>query len=274
MSYSKLETVLIDHANQITTITLNRPGSKNAMNPQLHRDMCVALKEAEENEDCRVVVLTGAGNSFCAGMDIKEHFYVGETEPKVRKASREAAFEWMFRRLRTMSKPTIAAVNGWCFGAAFSWLALCDFAIAAESAQFGLSEINWGIIPAGGVTKLTSMMVPRRDALEMILTGRRIAAQEAATMRLINRAVPDAELKTAVVELAEELKTKHPTVLAFCKEVFRVDAELNFENALLYESAKWAELDGAANKTWHKGVQQFKEDKSYRPGIGSYDWSK
>ncbi len=267
-------TISVDTKDQITTITLNRPKAKNAMNPQMHFEMCDALEKIEADADCRVLVITGAGDSFCAGMDVKEYFYDTEGKPAERAAARKAAFEWMFKRLRHLPQPTIAAVNGWCFGGAFAWLAVCDLAIASETATFGLSEVNWGIIPAGGVTKLVSTLLAPRDALYLIMTGRTITGAQAAEMRLVNSAAPPEKLAETVLDLAEELKKKNPTVLAYCKEVFRVDQNLTLEEALSFETAKWNELDAAAKKTWHKGVKQFKEERTLRPGLQTYQWKK
>ena len=268
------ETLLIESKDQITTITLNRPKSKNAMNPQMHFDMCDALAGVERDDDCRVLVITGSGDSFCAGMDVKEYFYDTEEKPAERATARKAAFEWMFKRLRLLPKPTIAVVNGWCFGGALAWLAVCDFAVASETATIGLSEVNWGIIPAGGVTKLVSAMLAPRDALYMIMTGRPINGKQAAEMRLVNSAVPPEKLAEATLDLAEELKKKNPTVLAYCKEVFRVDQNLSLEDAIAWETAKWTELDAIGKKTWHKGVKQFKEERTFRPGLETYEWKK
>jgi len=205
-------------------------------------------------------------------MDLKEYFYDTDDAPARRAAARKAAFEWMFGRLRVLPKPTIAAVNGWCFGGAFALLAVCDFAIAAETATFGLSEVNFGIIPAGGVTKLVSTLLAPRDALYLVMTGKPITAKQAAEMRLVNYTVPPEKLREATLELASELKKKNPTVLAFCKEVFRIDQGLRLEEALAWETAKWSELDAVAKKTWRKGVEQFKQERSYRPGLETYRW--
>jgi trans-feruloyl-CoA hydratase/vanillin synthase len=268
------KTILVETKDQVTTITLNRPKAKNAMNPEMHFEMCDALDNIERDDNCRVLVITGAGDSFCAGMDVKEYFYDTEEKPEARAAARKAAFEWMFKRLRLLPKPTIAAVNGWCFGGAFAWLAVCDFAVASETATFGLSEVNWGIIPAGGVTKLVSTLLAPRDALYLIMTGRPITGKQAAEMRLVNSTVPPEKLSEAALDLAEEFKKKNPTVLAYCKEVFRVDQNLTLEEALSFETAKWTELDAAAKKTWHKGVKQFKEERTFRPGLQTYQWKE
>lgn len=274
MTYGTYKTVLIDKKDQITTITLNRPKSKNAMNPQLHFDMRDALAEVEADDDCRVVVLTGAGDSFCAGMDLKEFFADTDADPKLRLAARKGFESWMFDKLRLLPKPTIAKVNGWCFGGAFAWLGVCDFAIASESATFGLSEVNWGIIPAGGVTKMISRLVSPRDASYLILSGRPIDGKRAERMGLVTYAVPKDRLDAEVLQFAEELKGKHPTVLAYCKETLRVDYDLNLEDALRWESSKWKELDAVAKKTWLKGVHQFKVERTYRPGLETYNWKE
>ena len=271
MSY---ETVLMEKNNQITTITLNRPGSKNAMNPQMHKDMCDALARIEADDDCRVLVITGAGDGFCAGMDLKQYFQDTDEDPASRVAVRKAAFEWMYKRLRLLPKPTIASVNGWCFGGGFCVLGACDFAIASETATFGLSEVNWGIIPAGGAAKMVSMLMAPRDALHTIMTGKTFSGKEASTMRLVNSAVPLERLAAATLELAEELKKKNPTVLAYCKEVYRVEQTMSVEDAVAWETAKWQELDWFGKKTWKKGVKQFKEDKSFRPGLETYQWKE
>jgi trans-feruloyl-CoA hydratase/vanillin synthase len=271
MSY---QTLLVDKKDQITTITLNRPESRNAMSPRLHFEMCDALAEVEKDDDCRVLIVTGAGPAFCAGMDLKEYFFDTEGKPAERLKARKAAYEWMFKRLMLLPKPTIAKVNGWCFGGGFEIVGACDFVIASNTATFGLSEVNWGIFPGGGVTWLMAHMLSPRDAKYLVMTGKTITAQEAADMRLINSAVAPETLNDAVLELAEEFKKKHPAVLAACKEVFRVDQDLTLEHALLWETAKFEELSLTAQNTWHKGVKQFKVDKTFRPGLETYDWKK
>src|SRR5262245_44575796 len=124
----------------ITWVTLNRPEKRNSMNPALNRVMHDVLNDLEADERCGVLVLTGEGTSFSAGMDLKEYFR--DTEAKghmaVRRAQRDSYGWW--RRLRWFEKPTIAMVNGWCFGGAFAPLFACDLAICADEAQFGLSE--------------------------------------------------------------------------------------------------------------------------------------
>src|SRR6476469_5646338 len=117
-----------------------------------------------------------------------------KVQPAVRERLQRANSQWQWRRLMHYPKPTIAMVNGWCFGGAFQVLVACDLAIAAEDATFGLSAINWGIIPAGVVTKAVEQVMNQRDALYHIMTGKTLDGVKAAAMGLVNKAVPAAEL--------------------------------------------------------------------------------
>ena len=144
-----LENVKIEREGGVTFVILNRPEKRNAMSPQLHVDMCEALDWAEEDEQTKVVVVTGAGGNFCAGQDLKLFFRGTEDDPKARARARRAAHAWRWDKLSRFPKATIAMVHGYCFGGGFTPVIACDFAIAADEAIFGLSEVNWGVIPGG-----------------------------------------------------------------------------------------------------------------------------
>lgn len=166
-------TVLVEFDEGIAWVTLNRPEKRNAMSPTLNDEMVRTLDALEGDPRCKVLVLTGAGDSFSAGMDLKEYFReVDETGDRaLRIRVRRANAEWQWKRLAHWSKPTIAMVNGWCFGGAFTPLVACDLAISDEEAVFGLSEINWGIPPGGVVSRALAATVSQRDALYFIMTG-------------------------------------------------------------------------------------------------------
>ncbi len=192
------EVVRIEFDKGVAWVTLNRPEKRNAMNPALNARMLEVLDELEADDRCGVLILTGEGEAFSAGMDLKEYFREMEGKPRiVTQKARRAAYEWQWRRLRYFEKPTIAMVNGWCFGGAFTPLVSCDLAIAAEEAQFGLSEINWGIIPAGNVTRAVAETMRHRDALYYIMTGLTFDGRKAAEMGLVNEAVPRAAVASA-----------------------------------------------------------------------------
>ena len=207
--------------NRIAWVKFNRPDKRNAMSPPLNRAMLKALEELEFRDDVGVLVLTGEGSAWSAGMDLKEYFR--ETEAQGLKGTRKAqseAYAW-WKKLRWYQKPTIAMVNGWCFGGGYGPLYACDLAIAAEEATFGLSEINWGILPGGGATKVATNPMSFRDAMYHTLTGENISGKKAAEWKLVNEAVPLAKLKDRVVEMCEILLKKNPVALKAAKDGVR-----------------------------------------------------
>jgi feruloyl-CoA hydratase/lyase len=268
----EFQTIKVEENDGVMTIAFNRPEKKNCMSPQMHQEMNDILDRAAYDDGVRVVVLTGTGESFCAGQDLKEYFYNLNDTP-TEKARVAKLAEWRAHRLRLLPKPTIAAVNGWCFGGAFTIVANCDIAIAAEESVFGLSEVNFGKFPGGHVTKAVATHFHPRDALYYIFTGRTFTGIEAAKLKFVNFAVPLAKLPDTVNELANELKSKNPHVLRAAKEAFKYSTDMNWEEAGNYFTAKSKELDLLTGTTWKKGVDQFKK-KEYRPGLGGYDWKK
>lgn len=264
--------VLVERDEGIAWVTLNRPHKRNAMSPALNGMMLEVLEALEDDETCKVVVITGAGDSFSAGMDLKEYFRETDGKPtSVRYRTYRAAGTWQWRKLRLYPKPTIAMVNGWCFGGAFTPLVACDLAIAAEEATFGLSEINWGIIPAGNVTKAVQTVMNSRDALYYIMTGKTFDGSRAARMGLVNEAVPRAELRAHTRALALDLAAKNPTVLKQAKVAFKNIDGMDWDLADDYLMAKQEQgrfQDPERGR--EQGIRQFLDEKSFKPGLGAY----
>jgi trans-feruloyl-CoA hydratase/vanillin synthase len=266
---SETPTVLYQVEDRIAWVSFNRPEKRNCMSPTLNREMTQVLDELEFRNDVGVLVLTGEGSAFTAGMDLKEYFR--ETEAKglgaIRQAQREAYGWW--RRLRWFHKPTIAMVNGWCFGGGYGPLFACDLAFAAEEAQFGLSEINWGILPGGGATKVVVDLLPMRDAMYHTLTGEMISGKKAAEWRLVNEAVPLEKLRARVCAVAEVLLEKNPVALKAAKDAVRRVKEMTYDNAedFLVRAQEAANFfDNDARK---QGISEFIDRKSYKPGLGA-----
>jgi trans-feruloyl-CoA hydratase/vanillin synthase len=260
--------------SRIAWVSFNRPDKRNAMNPALNRRMLQVLEELEFREDVGVLVLTGAGNAWSAGMDLKEYFR--ETEAQGLKGTRKAqseAYAW-WRKLRWYQKPTIAMVNGWCFGGGYGPLFACDLAIAAEEATFGLSEINWGILPGGGATKVAVDSMSFRDAMYHALTGEAINGRKAAEWRLVNEAVPLAKLEQRVLELAGVLLKKNPVTIKAAKDAVRRVKEMTYENAEDYLIRAQEAANSFDNEGRKEGIRQFIDEKSYKPGLAPYDVSK
>src|SRR3954465_12240512 len=171
MERDKLETVKLDIEDGIAWVLLNRPEKRNAMSPELHMEMDWLLADLESDPEVKVLVLSGVGKAWCAGQDLQKFFRDGVDDRAKAKMLREVSERWRSHRLSNYDKPTIAMVNGYCFGGAFTQLTSCDFAIAAEDATFGLSEVNWGMIPGGIVAKVLVDSLPFRDALWFAATG-------------------------------------------------------------------------------------------------------
>ena len=256
---------------RIAWVSFNRPDKRNSMNPALNRRMMQVLDELEFRDDVGVLVLTGEGTAWSAGMDLKEYFR--ETEAKglgaVRQAQRESYGWW--RRLRWYHRPTIAMVNGWCFGGGYGPLFGCDLAFAAEDAQFGLSEINWGILPGGGATKIAVELMSFRHAMYHALTGEPIDGRTAAAWGLVNEAVPPAALRERVTQVANVLLQKNPVALKATKDAIRRVKDMTYDNAedYLVRAQEAANSFDAAGR--HEGIRQFIDEKSYKPGLGAYD---
>ncbi len=265
------QTVLVEREEGITWVTLNRPEKRNAMNPTMHYEMLEVISTLEADPDTGVLILTGAGESWCGGQDLKEYFRDLENNPAEQRRAHWAAHEWRWRRLFTFPRPTIAMVNGHCFGGGFTQLIACDFAVAAEDATFGLSEINWGVFPAGLVTRALAEVMNMRDALYYIMTGTSFDGRKAAELRLVNWAVPRERLREEAVQLARTLLGKNPNALRAAKEVYKTCKTMDFWQAEEYLMTKFAALQATdPERGGQEGIRQFIEDRSYRPGFGGY----
>jgi len=269
------ETLQVDVKEKIAKITLNRPEKKNAMNPQLHLDMAAALDELRYDDQVVVLILTGAGNSFCAGMDLKAFFHeLKGSDPAGYDRVTRLAVEWRGRTLRYYPKPTIAMINGFCFGGAFSIVEGCDLAVAADEATFGLSEINFRMFPGGAVSKSLANMFRSRDALLYAMTGRTFDGRKAAEMGFVNFSVPLARLEAETMALAREIAAKDPAALKGCKDGYRFSLEMTWEASMSYTSAKENELLLAQQGGWmDEGIADFVKGK-YKPGLEGHEGVK
>jgi trans-feruloyl-CoA hydratase/vanillin synthase len=266
-----LENVKIERDGASTFIILNRPQKRNAMSPQLHVDMVAALEWAEVDDETRVVIITGAGEHFCAGMDLKLFFRDTDNDPKALAKARRAAHTWRWDRLSAFPKPTIAMVHGYCFGGAFTPVIACDFAYAADEATFGLSEVNWGIIPGGLVAWAITEVMNYRDAIYYSVTGDQFSGKEAAAMKFVNRSFPSERLRDETMVLARKLEAKSPHTVRYTKEAVRAVRRMQKDQALDYlnsklDALKFNDPEGGRQKA----MKQFLDEKSFKPGLGEF----
>jgi enoyl-CoA hydratase len=192
----------------IAVLTMNRPQARNAMNPQLRAAISDGLKDAEADPEVRVVILTGTGPVFCAGMDLKAFAAGGDM----------SALTWFYRD--GITKPVIAALNGPAVAGGFELALACDLMVAADTATVGLPEVKRGLYAAGGGTTL-AQRVPLAVALEIGLTGDPVPARRAAELGLINAVVPAGQVLAAAIELAMRIAANAPLSLAMTKKLIR-----------------------------------------------------
>ena len=266
------ENVKVEFEDGIAWIKLNRPAKRNAMSVGLAHDMNRILDELEIDDRCGVIILTGEGEAFSAGMDLKDFFRATDGVSDVeRMRAYRSTRAWQWRTLMNYSKPTIAMVNGWCFGGAFTPLICCDLAIASESATFGLSEINWGIIPGGVVSKAISTLMNDRKALYYVMTGETFNGKVAEQLGLVNEAVPADKLRERTTALAKVLLAKNPTALRQARMAYKYIREMTWEESAEYLTAKADQTTFVDKERGReKGLAQFLDEKTYRPGLGTY----
>ncbi len=231
MSYS---TLLLEHEGPVAKITFNRPDKRNAISAKMICDLLTALDELEKDRS-RVVLLTGAGPAFCAGMDLEMLQAIGQQSAQENQDdSRRMAR--MFRRIWSFPKPMIAAVNGHALAGGCGIATLCDFTIAVPEAKFGYTEVKIGFLPAIVSVFLTRQIGDKR-ARDLLLTGRLVLAQEAKEIGLVTEIVPADKLMSRCAELAEQLIAASPSSLMRAKRLLTsaaaasVDADL--ERAVL-----------------------------------------
>ncbi|CDZ26707.1 P-hydroxycinnamoyl CoA hydratase/lyase [Neorhizobium galegae bv. officinalis] len=266
------ENVKVEFEDGIAWVKLNRPDKRNAMSVGLAEDMIRVLDALEIDDRAGVVILTGEGEAFSAGMDLKDFFRAtdGVSDVKRMRAYRSTR-AWQWRLLMHYAKPTIAMVNGWCFGGAFTPLICCDLAIASEDAVFGLSEINWGVIPGGVVSKAISTLMNDRKAMYYVMTGEKFGGKMAEQLGLVNEAVPADKLRERTVEIARVLLDKNPTVLRQARMAYKYVREMTWEESAEYLTAKADQTTFVdPEKGREKGLSQFLDTKTYRPGHGAY----
>lgn len=270
----ELNTVAVTVENGIAWVSFNRPEKRNCMSPRLNRQMMRVLDDLEYRDDVGVLVLTGEGSAWSAGMDLKEYFRENEAKGlgAVRQAQRESYGWW--RRLRWYHKPTVAMVNGWCFGGGYGPLFGCDLAFCADEATFGLSEINWGILPGGGASKVAIDLMPMRKAMYHAMMGENIDGKTAVEWGLVNESMPLAKLKDRVTEVCQVLLDKNPVALKATKDSLRRVKEMTYDNAEDFLVRAQEAANSFDNEGRKKGIKQFIDDKTYKPGLGAYDKSK
>ena len=215
------EEVIVERRGMVQLITINRPHARNAVTLAVSTAVAAAVDELDESDDLRVGVLTGAGGTFSAGMDLKG-FLAGET-PSIEGRGMCGITETPPR------KPLIAAVEGWALAGGFELLLACDLVVAADGAKFGVPEVKRSLVAAGGAALQLPRRVPLAIALELLLTGEPFTATRAAEVGLVNRVVADGQAVEAALELAATIAENGPLAFAATKQVARATMDWGFD---------------------------------------------
>lgn len=250
MTYDTIVLTLEDH---VGLIQLNRPEVLNALNDKLLGELSDALKSFIQDDEVRCIIITGSEKSFSAGADLKE---MVSREPR-------DILDWLtssiFVLLRQCPKPVIAAVSGYCFAGGCELALACDMIVASETARFGQTEINVGIMPGAGGTQRWTRTVGKARAMEIMLTGTPIDAQKALQWGIINRVVPFEQLLDEAKRLAVSIAAQPPLAVRMAKDAVLKAREMSLESGLDYEYRLFALLFGTLDQK--EGMRAFIEKR-------------
>ena len=233
----EFHTILYEVKNQVAFVTFNRPESMNAINRQMTREIVEACRQIEEDSAIRLAIFTGAGErAFSAGMDLKERAETSFSPIERRNQKLTQTVHTQSRAIGVMTKPTIAAIRGYCVGGGLEMALACDLRVAAEDAKLGLTEVRRGLIPGAGGTQRLTRAVGITKALEMCLTGDTVSGSEAQKLGLVSVAVPVSEVLQAAEDLADRILKGAPMSVMFIKEAIKKGIELPLEEGLRLEA--------------------------------------
>jgi enoyl-CoA hydratase len=253
------ETLTYAVSDRIATITVNRPDKLNALNDRVIEELGLAIDAARADAGVGGVILTGAGRAFVAGADISELERHGAVSAKALAQRGQS----VFRRFETSPKPTIAAVNGFSLGGGCELAMSCHIRIASDAAKFGQPEVKLGLVPGYGGTQRLPRLVGRGRAMQLLMTGEMIDAQEAYRIGLVNKVVPGAELIGAATTMLQAILANGPLAVAHCIEVVDRGYDITLEEALTLEATAFGLL--AATEDKREGTRAFLEKRA--PGF-------
>jgi enoyl-CoA hydratase len=253
-SSKKYDNILTEKYEGVVGIAkLNRPTALNALSKELMRELLHAYQEFENDEGIRCIIVTGGEKIFSAGADIKEMTNMGSIDAlKARNLD-------YFDKIQEISKPIVAAINGYCLGGGLELAMTSDILIAGEGAKLGQPEINIGVMPGAGGTQRLTRAIGKYKAMDLILTGRQISAKEALDFGLLSRIVPDESVLLEAKRLALEIATKSPLAIKVAKDCVVKAHELTLKEGLAYERKNFYLLLGSEDK--QEGMKAFTEKR-------------
>jgi methylglutaconyl-CoA hydratase len=250
------ETILVEEVQGVRRITLNRPERRNAMTPEMQRELMLAMEEASES-DCRVVVFAGAGEAFCAGLDLSALQGMNDRSEAEYTADAKRIAR-LFRTLYELPKPTIAVVQGAAIAGGTGLATMCDFTLAAPGTKFGYTEVRIGFVPAV-VSAFLTLQIGEKRARDLLLTARLFTADEALRLGLVNEVVEVERLEARCAEIVGVLKGNSPEALGATKRLLAAQNKAWLDEALAAALAANAEARGTYD--FREGVAAFLEKR-------------
>jgi enoyl-CoA hydratase len=256
---SEFTRLIYEKKGYVAWLTMNRPEARNGQGPLERTEMVRALEMARDDDEVRVIIITGAGDAFCAGGDVS-NFPTGSVDFMERIGMQIRGKKRPIEMTREIPKPIIAMVNGLALGAGCELAMACDIIIASENARFGQPEIRLGLIPGGGGTQMLPRLVGEKKAKELVFTGDMINAEEALRIGLVNKVVPKENLREAVEEFAATLCQRSPIILKLAKLAINKALETSLSVGLAYEVDLCALC--FATEDLYEGAKAFKEKRT------------
>jgi methylglutaconyl-CoA hydratase len=253
MSYT---TILVAEEDGVRRITLNRPERRNAMTPEMQTELIAAMEEAAAS-DCRVVVFAGAGEAFCAGLDLSALQGMND-KSGAEHTSDATRVARLFRTLYELSKPTIAIVQGPAIAGGTGLATMCDFTLAAPGAKFGYTEVRIGFVPAV-VSAFLVLQIGEKQARDLLLTGRLFTSDEASRLGLVNEVVEVERLEARMLEIVAALKANSPEALSATKRLLAAQNKAWLDAAIAQALA--ANAEARRTHDFREGVAAFLEKR-------------
>ncbi len=254
----EFQTIKYKIENGTAEIRLNRPDRLNAVIEQLYLDLLEALKQAESDGTVRVIILTGEGRAFCVGADLKAH--KGQKRTLLQKEQYLNLASDVCKKIYTLDKPVIGAINGYALGAGAEMAVSCDFVFMKKSAQIGFPEISIGTFLGGGVTNILPRIIGLSKSRELIFSGRKIGGEEAEQIGLAMICCEDDQFEEKVSEFAQQLAKKAPISMRFAKKAFNTTESTTLDEAIGFENESI--LSCMQTKDWQEGIDAFAEKRT------------
>lgn len=256
-----MQDILVERNEQWLEITINRPDKLNAIREQTAVEILEQIEQAEADRSCRAILIKGLEKAFCTGVDTSEQkLNPDEIYELWRRRKRNRKVNQMFRALPEVTKPVIAVVEGFALGGGFELALLCDIIVAAEGAQFGLPEAKLGLMPGGAGTQTLPRLVGKPLAKELMWTGRRLSAQEALGLRIVNHVAEKGKAIDKARELAKSIASQAPLSVMFSKQAAERGFDTTLSEGMNIEADSFFALAFSTDK--EEGLAAFKDKRA------------